>query len=234
MNNEFKQVDFEFFSQVVEYAKSSLSGPSSWRVDSHDAEYYRSVNAKCYVSERGSTLAISEDGAILSLCRHKADRGNFSGADMVEFAKEHGGYKIDCYSGLSRLYEECGFEVVGQIAWNRASAPKDWKPEYGQEDILSMQYYDDFNDLGLGRERVQKLIRSESVYECEKAIAELLNECSKIDDPDWQLRCLESIAEIVEKKGMSLDSIKVQQNTFDDLLESRKDLENGEMEIEFR
>ena len=68
---------------------------NAWRVDtdSHDGKDY--VGAKVYVSEGGSTFAVTKDGDIISVCKKIGD-STTSGHELLEKAVKAG-------SNLSRL-----------------------------------------------------------------------------------------------------------------------------------
>jgi hypothetical protein len=215
---ELIEVDPEFFSQVIPYTKSSLSPRIAWRIDEHDAEYYKSHNARCYVSPKGSALAITDDGTILSLCKHRDDHDNFLGLDMVEFAKENGGCKLQCYEGMSDWYLESGFVEIARIGWDHSSTPKGWRPEYGIEDQLVLEHLDwldDFNDCGIGRERVVELLKSPDIQSCEYSVEKMIEEMLRLDDQDMQLMCLDLMQRALEKKGFSTERMRLSKDLTD-------------------
>ena len=147
INNQLIPVGYSEFERALKNAKESLSERMAWRVDAYGAVQYAQLNARCYVTEFGSAVAISPDGTIISLCRHRNDPT--LSIDLVESAKGFGGRKIDCYAGFERLYLQCGFEEIDRVGWDDRNAPRDWRPEYGKEDTISFAL-----PLELERERV--------------------------------------------------------------------------------
>lgn len=121
------------FKKALEEAKASQQEENAWRVDtdSHDGKDY--VGAKVYVSEGGSTFALTKDGDIISVCKKIGD-STTSGHELLEKAVKAGGKKLDSFDGNFGFYLRNGFEPVSWTAFDENYAPKGWvkgrdKPE---------------------------------------------------------------------------------------------------------
>ena len=85
-----------------------------------------------------STIAI-DNGDIIAVCRHKKDKLKGTkeksyASKMLEWAVNHGGVKLDSYSGNHRFYISNGFEPISWCEFDKNFAPPDWdekrdKPE---------------------------------------------------------------------------------------------------------
>ena len=151
MYEKFIPVGYEEFCEVLKEAKSSIDEWIAWRVQTYDPKYYESANAKCYITERGSTIAVAQDGEILSFCRHNDDK--IRGNELVYFARDElGGNHLECYEAFEDFYQKCGFQEIYRLKWDDRMAPKDWKPEFGKEDIVFFEIPQD--DLLFGNDRV--------------------------------------------------------------------------------
>lgn len=100
-----------------------------WRVDAYEDDDTpippeNWENCKMYVTKSGSTLAIREDGDIISVCKNleKIPSDNMRG--FMQFAVENGGTKLDSFDGNWGFYRACGFEPVSWIEFNEEYAPK--------------------------------------------------------------------------------------------------------------
>ena len=131
--DNFIQVDYITFAQKLKEAKATIDKEDTWRLDLHDAKHYEKINAKCFITPVGSTVAIAEDGDIISVCHHEKD-GNIRGKDLIKFAISQGGIKLDCYEGIKVFYEKCGFVKYDEWEWNPQYAPPDWDPNYCKEE----------------------------------------------------------------------------------------------------
>lgn len=115
------------FSAAVGAAKKSVNENIRWRVTEHSADeleqHYQ--GAKLHITEGGSTVAVTTDGDIISVCAKDGD--SIRGRDLLNLAVENGGTKLDAYSGLYGFYRKCGFEPVSWCKFDEQWAPKDWK-----------------------------------------------------------------------------------------------------------
>jgi len=99
-------------------------------------------NFKLFKTNADSTIAIKPDGDIIAVSRNKKEK-LVKGSDLMDFAVKNGGIKLDSYEGNHRFYRKCGFEPVSWTRFNREIMDefvKDWKPEFGQEDIIFYKY----------------------------------------------------------------------------------------------
>lgn len=120
-----------------------------WRVDAYeDNETPLPVenwdNTRMFVTKSGSTIAIRDDGDIISVCKNlsKIPSDNMKG--VMQFATENGGTKLDSFGGNWGFYRACGFEPVSWIHFNEdysPSGPNGWiKGTNLAEPIVFMKY----------------------------------------------------------------------------------------------
>ena len=117
--------DSKAFKNKLTTAKTSVSEDIRWRVDdySHSAEDYD--HCQKFISDKGSTMAVTPDGDIISVCHNENDR-DCSGRDLLKKAVEAGGKKLDAFSGLFGFYRKCGFEPVSWCEFSEEYAPPGW------------------------------------------------------------------------------------------------------------
>ena len=143
----FGEASAQEFSSAVGAAKISIQDESiSWRGTEHSAEeleeHYQ--GAKLHITEGGSTVAVTTDGDIISVCGNKND--SLRGKDLLALAVENGGTKLDAYSGLYGFYRKCGFEPVSWCKFDEQWAPKDWnKKRDDPEPIIFWKYTGNFS-----------------------------------------------------------------------------------------
>ena len=65
------------------------------------------------------------DGNIVGLCHHLED--DIQGKEILAFAVQNGGKKLDAFVGLHGFYSQQGLESVSWIPFDENEAPKDWK-----------------------------------------------------------------------------------------------------------
>lgn len=131
----------EAFTNALVEAKKTVPERAAWRVASPTAEeflqYHR--NPKMYVTKGGGTVAITEDGDIVGLCKCYGD--GLSGTDLLAFAVAKGGKKLDAFSGLFDFYSKRGFEPVSWTHFDERYAPPDWvKGRDAPEPIIFWKY----------------------------------------------------------------------------------------------
>lgn len=127
-----------FMNQLSE-AKASQPADSGWRVDdySHTVEDYS--KDKLFSTEGGSTVAVTPDGDIISVCGKVGD--SVRGSDLLQMAVEQGGKKLDAFSGLYGFYRKSGFEPVSWCEFNKDYAPPGWKEgRDAEEPIIFWKY----------------------------------------------------------------------------------------------
>lgn len=218
MNGKIREVGYDEFSMSLKLAKSTIQPEYAWRVSTYEKEHYAEISARCYVTEKGSTVAISGDGDIISLCRHSKDT-DFRGKDLLAFAKDNGGYKLDCYSGLADFYERNGFHLVDRWAWDPQYAPSDWKPIFGEEDVLFYETVIDDDTLSIN-DRIRQLNNCQNVRQCD------------LTNYDELSFALERMEKILQEKGVSTDIITLPEHLCEQLLEVHNKLISAEIPYE--
>ena len=124
------------FARAITKAKKSLPDDISWRVTAYGPDDY--VGKKLHVTSGGSTVAVTPEGDIVSVCKAAGDKT--SGRELIAEAVKNGGIKLDSYDGNHVFYQKCGFEPVSWCKWVDDYAPDDWRPEYGRENIVFYRY----------------------------------------------------------------------------------------------
>lgn len=117
------------------YDKMEETAPEkAWRVTVHTQQELEEEypGAKLHITEGGSTVAVTKDGDIISVCGKPGDK--LRGKDLMRLAVENGGKKLDSYSGNHGFYVKCGFEAVSWCEFDEQYAPPGWvkgrdKPE---------------------------------------------------------------------------------------------------------
>ncbi len=92
--------------------KKTVDPSISWRVTAHTVEELKEwyPSATFHTTEGGSTVAVTKDGDIISVCKYKDD--TCKGRDLLAMAVQNGGVKLDSYEGNHGFYDKCGFEPV--------------------------------------------------------------------------------------------------------------------------
>lgn len=117
------------------YDKMEETAPEkAWRVTVHSQQELEKEypGAKLHITDGGSTVAVTKDGDIISVCGNPGDK--LRGKDLLKLAVENGGKKLDSYSGNHGFYVKCGFEAVSWCEFDEQYAPPGWvkgrdKPE---------------------------------------------------------------------------------------------------------
>lgn len=132
-----KQVSSQRFHNKIKEAKESVPEQSRWRVDVHEAQDYEKNQR--FVSEGGSTVSVTPDGDIISLCRKEGDKTR--GHDLLKKAVENGGRKLDAFRGLFHFYASNGFEPVSWCEFDENYAPEGWdKNRDEKEPVIFWKY----------------------------------------------------------------------------------------------
>lgn len=137
------QVDTETFVEKFKEVKAlnSKTNPNAWRVADITLEEFKTnhPDTVCYLTPDNSTVAITKDGDIISVCRHPDDQ--YRGKEIIASAVANGGTKLDSYDGNHAFYLKCGFEPVSWCKWQDEFAPDDWKEGINDpEDIIFYKY----------------------------------------------------------------------------------------------
>lgn len=132
-----KSVSPQRFHNKIKEAKATVDERARWRVTVHEADEYR--GHKLYVTEKGSTVAVTSDGDIISVCRKKDDK--VRGSDLLKKAVANGGNKLDAFEGLYGFYARNGFEPVSWCEFDEEYAPEGWdKNKDKKERIIFWKY----------------------------------------------------------------------------------------------
>lgn len=137
----FEKVEPKKFMNDFGVAKQSQPEDKRWRVDdtSHTEEDYS--HDKLYVTDRGSVIAVTPDGDIISVCVNAKSDPRDSARTLLEWAVKNGGKKFDSYEGNYGVYTHLGFEPVSWCKWNGDYAPYDWDANRDYpEDIIFFKY----------------------------------------------------------------------------------------------
>lgn len=151
--SRIEKTDPKHFEKDIANAKESRPKEDKWRVSAYGAEHY--VGSKCFVSNDGSTVAVTPDGDIVSVCTHK-DSVRGTGKQLMQFAVKNGGRKLDSYDGNHGFYTKCGFEPVSYTKFN-ADFADGWK-ESGcpPEDVVFYKYVGVGNVKYMGDKGLEK------------------------------------------------------------------------------
>lgn len=153
-----KDLSHSEFNKAITEAKESRPVVDKWRVDIHTTEEYAHEKCKCWQSDDGSTVAITDKGDIISVCK-KLDDESVKGKDLLAKAVSMGGVKLDSFEGNHRFYTACGFEPVSWTPFNIEYAPEGWA-ESGckQERVVFYKYVGVGNVKYMGNEGLHKFI----------------------------------------------------------------------------
>jgi hypothetical protein len=116
------------FTKAVTAARESCPEEIRWRVTAHTEKELKNdyPGAKLHItSPGGSTVAVTADGDIISVCKKVGDKTR--GSELLKMATENGGTKLDSFSGNHLFYTKCGFEPVSWTPFNEQYAPDGWR-----------------------------------------------------------------------------------------------------------
>ena len=125
----FGSADAPSFAKSLKtaYDKMEETAPEkAWRVTVHSQQELEEEypGAKLHITDGGSTVAVTKDGDIISVCKNPDD--TLRGKDLLKMAVANGGKKLDAYSGIFGFYTKCGFEPVSWCEFDEQYAPPDW------------------------------------------------------------------------------------------------------------
>ena len=130
----------DFHSIVENCAKTSAHGSAVEVKDEYPDSWTMLTN-----KAHDATVAIEDDGSIVSVSKTPDSKEKGWAKRAVELAIKHGGKKLDCYDTvLPGWYAKAGMQVVARIPFDEKFAPKDWDykaySEYnnGRPDIVFM------------------------------------------------------------------------------------------------
>ena len=98
-----------------------------------DISFYN--NARLFITEHGSTVAVRENGDIISVCAYLppgADNSPYSTSTLLKFATTQGGDRLDSFDGNYGFYRHCGFEPVSFCEFEVEFAPQGSKEGYAK------------------------------------------------------------------------------------------------------
>lgn len=156
------------FVSAISKAKESQDEDKKWRVDVHEAKEYDEKGCKCFVSDKGSTVAVTKDGDIISVCASKSDieQGKGVGSKLLAQAVKNGGVKLDSFGGNHIFYTKNGFEPVSWTPFNKEYAPDGWKEGRDtQEPVIFYKYVGKENVKYGGAVGYAKFLSSVKPYE---------------------------------------------------------------------
>ena len=162
-----KETDSETFSKAINKAKQSQADSVKWRVSAYGSEHYK--DAKCFKTDDGSTVAVTDTGDIISVCASgSAIRG--TGTKLMETAIKNGGTKLDSFSGNHGFYTKMGFEPISYTPfseWALDDADRIiWKRAKGEpEDVIFYAYVGKENVKYSGREGLKKFLSEGKKFE---------------------------------------------------------------------
>jgi len=135
-----RSVDATTFHKDITSAKESRPVEDKWRVDVHTADDYKEHNSKCWTSKGGSTVAVTDEGDIISVCKKQGDN-TVRGKDLLAQAVKMGGRKLDSFAGNHKFYTANGFEPISWTPFNKDYAPDGWdKSGCGEEEVVFYKY----------------------------------------------------------------------------------------------
>lgn len=137
MNNIANSTSPKEFVKVSARAKATIPENDRWRVDTLTESDYN--DCRLFTTPNGSCVAVEPTGNIISLCKAKDDV-NIKGSQLLKYAIDNGGDRLDAFSGLYYFYAKSGFEPVSWVEFDEQYAPDGWKPEYGKEPVIFWKY----------------------------------------------------------------------------------------------
>lgn len=145
----FRKVGTKEFSEKLQEAHDTNPDKDKWRVTVHTQEELENdeslMGAQLYVTEHGSTVAVTKSGDIISVCayRHTDKSLNDHGRDLIMAAFAMGGDRLDSYAGNHGFYEKCGLTAMSGCDFDTQYANDDWKAAHaaGLADAEEIIFY---------------------------------------------------------------------------------------------
>ena len=123
----FTKIDGQEMYDTFYDVRNSQPKKKGWRVSSdYSVQDYEEFDN--YRAIDNSVFSI-HDGDIISVCTKY--QGSVRGTELLKFAVENGGRKLDCYEYLFSYYTKLGFCPVSWCKWDDRYAPLDWKQVNG-------------------------------------------------------------------------------------------------------
>ncbi len=163
--SEFGNREPEQFAKDVEDAKKTVDPSISWRVTAHTVEELKEwyPSATFHTTEGGSTVAVTKDGDIISVCKYDGD--TCKGRDLLAMAVQNGGVKLDSYEGNHGFYDKCGFEPVSWCKWDDEYKPDGWKEPCKRENIIFYKYVGAGKTSGMDAESFKATVPASKDYD---------------------------------------------------------------------
>ncbi len=143
-----------FFNRLLK-ARETQPKESKWRVLGYEPngeklglEHWD--NCRMFTTKNGSTVAIQDDGTIISVCKNNNSDDNMRA--LIQFAVDNGGDKLDTFDGNYGFYRYCGFEALSWTPFESYSenGPYDWNDGMShREPIMFMGYTGKSDKLGV-------------------------------------------------------------------------------------
>lgn len=130
------------FVKSLSEAKATVPEESRWRVDTYTEETMdrEHPGANLHVTDGGSTVAVTSDGDIISVCHKEGDTQR--GRDLLEAAVANGGTKLDAFGPvLYSFYTRNKFEPVSWTPFNKDYAPEGWDASRDSEEPVIFYKY---------------------------------------------------------------------------------------------
>lgn len=141
------------FLNYLHDARQTNPPQDRWRVLEQSVEYAETKykNAQMYHTRHGSTIAIDQDGTIISVCSNKDPNGKSydNAGALMSFAVSKGGNKLDTFDGNYGFYRHCGFEPLSWIRFKDfdtnnipewITGNKNNPQQFKEEDIIFFKY----------------------------------------------------------------------------------------------
>lgn len=159
------------FKKALDKAKSSNPEKDAWRVDNYSHTESDYSNDKLFITRNGSTIAITPEGDIISVCAKRT--GNIKtedrGRTIMEYAVKNGGKKLDSYSGNHAFYVKCGFEPVSYCKFDEKYAPPGWKKGIDKAEPIIFYKYTGKTTTSLDYKEALKNIKISRDYDTAQA-----------------------------------------------------------------
>ena len=167
---KMEPAEFHQKFHAVKDAVANVAPEKAWRVDgSYTAEDYADMD--CFTTPGGSCVAVHH-GDIVSVCGMPGDK--VRGSDLLKYAIQMGGNKLDAFSGLYGFYAKNGFEPVSWCEFDERYAPPDWKKGRDEPEPVifwkhtGRSYQDIVKDHGLNADEFITKVAASAGYDAAK------------------------------------------------------------------
>ena len=163
----FKTATEDKFIKTLTEAKASCQESVRWRVDVHEKGDYEKHGCKLFTSKGGSTVAVTKDGDIISVCANQSpNEPRGAGSRLLEQAVKNGGVKLDSFSGNHGFYTKNGFEPTSWTPFNKEYAPNGWKEGRDKEEpVIFYRYVGKDNVKFGGQDGLDRFLSTVKAYE---------------------------------------------------------------------